>query len=146
MNVLRRNDEAEELLREVIEREPDNGEAYYSLGLLLAQMRRMEEAADNLALASQLLPHRGRVRYNYALALENLGAKPKALVVLLEAYEIDPYDPRIVQLLVVFYATDNDLETALEYARHLLEINPDSPKAQDLADQLERRVEHFRNR
>ncbi|MCH7548161.1 MAG: tetratricopeptide repeat protein, partial [Candidatus Krumholzibacteriota bacterium] len=58
-----RNREAERILREGIELAPDDGEFHYSLGLLLGEESRMEESAETLGRAADLLPYRARVRY-----------------------------------------------------------------------------------
>jgi Tfp pilus assembly protein PilF len=41
-NGMGRNDEARQMFREIIGLEPENGDAHYSLGLLLAEMSRLE--------------------------------------------------------------------------------------------------------
>jgi len=46
-----RNDEAREMFREIIDLAPENGDAYYSLGLLLAEMKELEEARNALMRA-----------------------------------------------------------------------------------------------
>ncbi len=44
-----RNSEAEQQFREIIDIDPGNGDAYYSLGLLLSEINRLDEAVDALA-------------------------------------------------------------------------------------------------
>jgi tetratricopeptide (TPR) repeat protein len=53
-----RNEEAEKVLREGLRRTADEGELHYSLGLLLAEMERIDEAAVSLRRAAELLPGR----------------------------------------------------------------------------------------
>ena len=61
LNALGRNDEALAELDLGLELTPRNGEAHYSRGLLLAEMRRMPEAVEALAEAARLVPSRPRV-------------------------------------------------------------------------------------
>ena len=57
---------------------PDQGEAWYSLGLLLAEMARYGDAAGSLSRAAALMPGRPRIHYNRALVLQQLGRNPEA--------------------------------------------------------------------
>src|SRR5262249_60782195 len=66
-NAAGRNREAERVLREGIARTPGEGELYYSLGLLLAEDKRLAEAAAAPATAPKLIPGRARVRYHPGL-------------------------------------------------------------------------------
>ena len=58
------NNAAEKLLREVTTDHPDFHEIKYSLGLLLAEQNKNEEAAIFLGDAAAGLPQRSRIHYN----------------------------------------------------------------------------------
>jgi Flp pilus assembly protein TadD len=63
LNAEGRNDEAEALLRSILESDPDQYEAAYSLGLLLAEINRYSEAESYLARAAAGMPdHEGAKR------------------------------------------------------------------------------------
>jgi tetratricopeptide (TPR) repeat protein len=96
---LRREDEAEELLREAVGRHPGEGELAYSLGLLLAQMERFEDAADALRRAAEQLPGRPRVHYNAGLVAWKLGRLAEAATALSRAVELAPADPELTAAL-----------------------------------------------
>ena len=51
-----KNAEAEQVLREALKNSPEQGEVYYSLGLLLAEEQRLEEAEVYLRQAAQAPP------------------------------------------------------------------------------------------
>jgi len=121
---MRRNADAERVLREALERFPEEGELHYSLGLLLAEEQHLGEAVDALARAADLLPHRARVRYNLALALQHLGRDPEAEAALLRAHAADPRDPAIVHAAAVFYVQRDDWERARTYAQQLVALAP----------------------
>jgi len=124
LNKLRRNEEALALLREAREREPEDGEIHYSLGLLLAEEGQLEAAEVELARASELLGGRARIRYNHGLALQQLGRSEEALVELQAALEATPEDRDILRALVTLHAQANEWERALPHARALAQHHP----------------------
>ena len=93
LNQQGRNQEAETVLREGLERVPDEGELHYSLGLILAEEGRLEESVASLGRAAALISNRARVRYNYGLALQQAGRLAEAETALLEARAVDASDP-----------------------------------------------------
>jgi len=139
VNLLNRtgdNAGAEQLLREGIERVPQEGELHYSLGLLLAEEDRMEEAAESLLTAARLLPDRSRVQYNAGLALERIGREAEAETLLTDAALLAPDDPSPRHALVVFCLRRGDDARALEHARVLTGLIPDSPQAPILLERI----------
>jgi tetratricopeptide (TPR) repeat protein len=139
-NQMGRNPDAESVLREGIRRAPeegsDKGELHYSLGLLLAEEQRLEEADRHLALAAELLPGRARVRYNRALLLQRLGRDAQAEEVLLEARELARSDPNILYALAVFYAQREDWSRALPHAEELTKLAPEAPGPRQLLERI----------
>jgi predicted CXXCH cytochrome family protein len=136
-----RNKEAEHQLREIIKLDPENGDAYYSLGLLLSELSRLDEAVDTLGRAVGLIPDRARMRYNYSLALRHLGRNQDAISEMLNAYQIDPFDPGIVQSLAIFYIQEKQWEMALPYAEKLIELVPDAEGPKQMLKQIQLAVE-----
>jgi tetratricopeptide (TPR) repeat protein len=136
-NGLGRNDEAEQQLRHIILQEPDSGEAYYSLGLLFAETERLEDSVEMLGQAVKLLPHRARVQYNYALALQHLDRRAEAERALLAAYRIQAGNPDILHALAIFYVQQADWPQAMRYAKELISVAPDAPGPQQLLKHIE---------
>jgi Flp pilus assembly protein TadD len=136
-----RNDAAERVLREGIDRAPEEGELHYSLGLLLAEEKRLSEAESALHRAAALLPCRARVHYNHGLALQQLGRRTEAREALRKARRIDPRDPGIAHALAVFYAQQGQWELALPHARDLVALAPGEPEPEDLLRRIERALE-----
>jgi len=138
-NCLARNDEVEKVFLDFIEQSPEEGEAHYSLGLLLAEIGKLEEAHSSLAAAVRLLPNRPRVRYNYALILQHLGLRAEAERVLRAAHELGSADPDIVYALAVFYVQERQWDQALFQANKLRELLPPGapgPPTVDCPDQV----------
>jgi predicted CXXCH cytochrome family protein len=139
---MERNDEAERMFMEAIDHAvpEDQGELYYSLGLLLREEERVEEAATYLGQAADLLSNRPGVRYDYALALQQLGRRTEAEAEMLKAYAADPADSSILRGLAVFYSQQEDWERALLYARKLVELLPDEPGPKQMLQRIEDRL------
>ena len=134
-----RNAEAETILRAGIDRMPDDGELHYSLGLLLAEEGRLDEAAESLGRASALIPDRVRVAYNHGLALETLGRLAEAETAFLEAGRRDARDADVLLALARILLRQGELERAQDYARQLMAVDPASPAAQRMANEIQLR-------
>lgn len=128
--------EAEQVLREGLQRQPGIGELQYSLGLLLAEQQRLPEAAAALEQAAKLLPQRARVHFNLGLARQTLGQPKPAEAALRKARELDPNDPAYAYALAVFYAQHGRRADALREAQALMQLQPGSPQAAQLLQQL----------
>ena len=139
-NSMSRNADALRVLREGIKRTPNEGELYYSLGLLLAEEKRLAEAADALGNAARLMPARARVRYNLALALDRLSRDKEAEAALLQAFQIDSRDPDIVYATAAFYVQRKQWKRALPFAERLAEIAPNDPGPGQLVASIRRQL------
>ncbi len=130
-----KNDEAAKLLREAIELAPQLPDPHYYLGLLLAEdMATLEQAVESLALAVKYSPNHPRIRYNYALALQQLGKLSEAAVQYKQSLEQDPHDPDFYQALIALHAQQGRLNEAIEYARRRLQY---FPRSQEYGGQLD---------
>jgi predicted CXXCH cytochrome family protein len=136
LNASLRNAEAEHVLAEATALDPENGEAWYSLGLLLAEDGRLREAADALGEAARRIP-RARVFYNLGVALQRLGSLAQAEDALLAGHRLAEDDAAILHALAVLYAQRGEPRRALPYARRMLEVTPDSREARLLVEGLE---------
>lgn len=135
-NQLGRNEDAERVYREAIKQAPDEGELHYSLGLLLAEENRLADAVAELGRAAGLL-NRGRVYYNYALALQHSGKATESEAALLRAYSLSSNDPDILNALAIFYAQQRKWDQALSYAQRLMRLQPGNDAAVQLVRQIE---------
>jgi len=118
LNAQGRNAEAEKQLRAILKRAPRNGEAHYSMGLLLVEMRRPGEAVTHLAEAAARLK-RARASYNYGLLLLQLRRARDAEAAFLNALRIAARDPDTLKVLVGFYTQREEWKKALPYAERL---------------------------
>jgi tetratricopeptide (TPR) repeat protein len=137
-NAAGRNDEAETLLREVLDAYPEEAQAAYSLGLLLAEMGRMDEAVEFLRRTTVIEPGRARAHYNLGLALQAVGRTDEAGQALRTAAEIEPGNLDYLFGLADFHARAGDLGAAIAVAEQMIAAHPENPLGRDLRAQLER--------
>ncbi len=145
-DAMRRVADAERVLRAGLGRAPGNGELHYSLGLLLAEDKRIAEAAEELGDAVRLMPRRARVLYNYGLTLQQMGRRHAAEAALLRAYELDTGDSQIVYALAIFYLQQQADARAMVYAKHLSELTSTDAGARQLLERLQHTVARGRPR
>ncbi|MEZ4763618.1 MAG: tetratricopeptide repeat protein [Calditrichia bacterium] len=112
---------------------------HYSLGLLLAEEKRLDEAAAELRRATELLPESSRVYYNYALALQHLGQLDLAEIALLKAHQLNQKDLRIIYAIAILYIQQNQLDNAEIFAQQLAGLLPSEPGAQQLLQEIRNR-------
>jgi Flp pilus assembly protein TadD len=137
-NAASRNADAERVLKEGLQRVPGIGELQYSLGLLLAEEKRLPEAAAALGKAAQLMPERARVHYNLGLAQQQLGRREAAQAALLTAQRLEPRDAATAHALAILYAQHGEQAKALEWAERFLALAPADPDARRLVASLRR--------
>jgi predicted CXXCH cytochrome family protein len=136
-NEMQQNERAIAVLREGAGRAPNEGELYYSLGLVLAEQQQLEASAESLGKAAELLADRPRVQYNYGLALQHLGRRPEAAEVFKRALTLSPTEPPFIEALAIVYIQLGDLETARTYALKLIEAVPNAPGPAQLLQQID---------
>ena len=98
-----------------------------------AAEERFKEAEKSLRRAVDALPERARVRYNHGLLLGQLGRKSEAERVLLEAHDLDPQDPSILQALTALYEERGDARRARIFAERWRTIHPSAPPPPSIA-------------
>ena len=128
--------EAEAILTRIVELDPEGGEGWYSLGLLRAERKDMEGAAEALARATRLMPERGRVRFNYALVLQEIGDAGRSLVELARAHRSAPDDVTILDALIRMHVANERWADAMAYFEKLARLRPDDPGVRELGRRL----------
>jgi tetratricopeptide (TPR) repeat protein len=120
------DDKGERVLRQGLARNPDAPALHHSLGLLLVRERRYAEAVASLARAAELAPAAARYGYVYGVALHSTGHTDRALAVLTRAHDRHPGRERGAR------------DATMAYARKLLEVAPEDPRARQILGDLER--------
>jgi predicted CXXCH cytochrome family protein len=132
-----RDAEGEQVLRDAIAHTPAPGDAEHALGLALVRRRRVDEAMDHLRRATELRPDQTRYAVVYAVALNDTGRAADAMDVLRRAQTRRPADRGLLEALAVQSRADGDRESALRWARVLVDESLGDPAAARLADEIE---------
>jgi Flp pilus assembly protein TadD len=112
----------------------------YSLGLLLAEMKRYDEAAVYLEKASKGMPAQGRIHYNLGLLFQQLRRDLEAEAELVKALEIEPVNTDYLYALADHYLRTDDLAKAKSLAERMIALHPDHRVGHDLLELIRRRI------
>jgi len=104
----------------------------YSLGLLLVEMKKQDQAAGYLKIAAEGLQDRSRIWYNLGLLQASLGQDAEAEAALLRAKILEPDNPDYLFALADFYIKRRRPQRAKIYAELLVEKYPQNPMGYQL--------------
>ena len=130
-----KNQEAEKLLREVVDQEPELYEISYSLGLLLAEMQQYEAAELYLGRAAAGINY-ARAYYNHGQVLLVLNQPERAEQALVTALLLDPMEQDFLVALADYYLRTGQVQKARDLADRLLRQHPGHEGARELKDYL----------
>jgi pentatricopeptide repeat protein len=126
------NDEAKELLERAISADPNNGEAYYKLGLLHEEAKEYENAVSEYQSAMALVSDEETMKsleLRLFVASGNLYLKnkdfKKAEDSFTRANEMSPNDLAIMWGLATANSQQGNLETALAWYQKIIDLKPD---------------------
>jgi tetratricopeptide (TPR) repeat protein len=112
----------------------EDGNTQYSLGLLLAEEKKYEEAVIHLNSATKLLPDNPRVHYNLGLLQDYLGDYAAAEQSLIIANDLEPDNLSFQVALIDFYLKRKQFNKARPLAIDYKNNNPDDPSVNQLID------------
>ena len=133
----RRDGAAERVLRDAIERLPDEATLHHSLGLTLVRRQRLAEALEPLRRAAELAPAVARYAYVLGVGVHSAGDIDGALRVLGEAHLQFPVDRDILVALATFARDAGNTDRAIDYALRLRALAPRDPQVLELVRSLE---------
>jgi Tfp pilus assembly protein PilF len=131
-----KNSDAEKLLREVVDQEPENYEVSYSLGLLLAEIKKYKDAESYLGKAAAGMSY-GRAHYNHGQVLLLLNRPEQAEQALLLALTLEPQERDFFLTLADFYLKSGQAKRAKALADDMIRKFPDYGAARELLNYLE---------
>ena len=132
-----RDDEGEKVLREALAVDPAAGDIHFALGLLLVRRGQSAEALHHLGRAAELNPRNVRFHYVLGVALHSSGETGRALEVLRRAHLEHPGNRELLLGLATISRDSGDLESAMGYARKLVELSPRDQGARQLLQGLQ---------
>lgn len=127
--------DAELTYKRYLERNPKEAWAWYDLGLLLAEMQRLPEAAGVLERAA-VSSGDPRHYYNWGLVLQNLGNNSAAEKAFLNGLKKDSNASFVRYALAVLYYQQGNVTKSKEMVRMLLKQEPQNSQFQQLAQAL----------
>lgn len=139
-NLMGKNAKAMEVLKNAIASNKNQGELYYSLGLLFAEESDYKNSAAMLANAIRLMPANARVYYNASLALQQLGNLNQAEKMLLAANRLSPHNPLFLNALLHLSIQQNKWVDAHDYAIQLAAIEPHTEQIQTVVEMINRHL------
>lgn len=131
-----RDEEAREVLLEVLGFAPESGDTLHALGLLETRSGNPEQALEYLRQAAELETMGSRHRFVYAIALHDTGKPREAIVQLRALLRQLPRDEEVLLALTNYSAELGDREKARAYARALTQIAPRNQGYQQLLQSL----------
>jgi tetratricopeptide (TPR) repeat protein len=131
-----KDDDARDLLLEVLNFAPDNGPTLHSLGLLETRSEQPQKALDYLQRAAELETTGTRYRFVYAIALHDLGHPREAVTQLNALLRLVPRDVDVLLALANYNAELGQRDKARAYAKTLTELAPGNQGYQQLYQQL----------
>lgn len=131
---------AEEALIEIISLEPKNLDAFWLLADVYSEGKRWAEAHSTLEHALKLYRSlkwsypsnpeisRQKIYFELALISKNLGTPLKSFDEVQEALELEPSNPRYLDLAVELALAANKTSGAKDFVARLKKVNPDNAK------------------
>jgi len=99
-------------------------EAHASLGLVNEGLWQWADAEKEYKRAIEINPNYPTVRNWYYLFLNDMGRQDEAAAELKRAQELDPLSNVINANVIIHYLLKNDPNSAIEYSRKMIELNP----------------------
>ena len=126
----------EKILREGLERAPDDATLHHALGLLLVRTGREVEALESLRLAAELDAGNPRFSYVLGVALNSMGRPDDAATTLARAFEQHPGSFDVAWALATISRDRGDIERAKDVLATMRERFPANPDVEALAREL----------
>ena len=131
-----RDEEARGILQDALRVDPGNGNTLHSLGLLETRAGNAEQALDYLGSAAAVETQGIRHRFVFAIALHDMGKPREAIKVLQDLLRDAPRDDQVLLALANYHRELGERSAARDYARQLVEANPNNPGYQQLLQSL----------
>jgi protein O-GlcNAc transferase len=125
-----RLDEAEQLYRQVIEKQPDYSEALYGLGMLAQRQGALQEAQKHLSAASQVQPNSVKIWFSLGNLHSSQGQLPEAEVAYKTAIALRPDSGTIYNNLGYTLQQQGKWEEAIASYQKALECQPNCTEAE----------------
>lgn len=111
--------------KEVIRKDPNDGNAWYNLGVFLAKLGNYEEAIEASREATKINPNDAEAHYNLGVAYDRMGRHKEAIKTYKEAIRISPnLHPAFFNLGNAYFKSGLYKES-IQASQEAIRINPD---------------------
>jgi tetratricopeptide (TPR) repeat protein len=121
-----KNKEALQTLKEAAAIDPKNDRIFYNLGLLMYEMKQINEAIINFEKAVQLGSRNPSVYYNFGLLLQQQNQHKKAEQILVKGFGLNPNDIQLNYALSYLYLQENKRDKARYHGQKLKQMQPNN--------------------
>jgi tetratricopeptide (TPR) repeat protein len=121
--------DADELARQALAAEPDNGEALHTLGLIAHQSGKLGEAIEHLRRAVALRPDVALYHANLGEMCRMAGRLDEAIAAAIRAIELDPNNAGAHSNLGIALFDQGKFAEALAHYQRAIAVQPDFAKA-----------------
>lgn len=130
------DERCESVLRNALNRFPDNAGVLHAYGLLLIRKKRIDEAMEYIKKSAYAESASARFKYVYAIGLHTQGKSTEAVKVLNEAFKDAPFDTDIITGLATILHETGDKKEAVKYADMLVSYHPNNSEYKQLRELL----------
>ena len=123
-----KNDEAIPILKDYVEKNPNNAPVQFTLGKAYILTKQYEEAIPPLTKALELNASQGGAHFYRGIAHNQMGRDDEAIREFLAEIPINPDQDATYSNLASIYEKQGKLDEALEYYKKAAEINPQRPE------------------
>ncbi len=127
-----REGEAEKVLLDAINVNPESSDIYYQLALVKVRQRDRVKAVDYFDLAIKYNDQNPRAFYTRGVLHQENGEKEKAKQDYAMAYKLQPQSPDYLYTLTVILIELKEYDSALFHAQKLGQLLPNNPQVQQL--------------
>jgi protein O-GlcNAc transferase len=120
--------QADVLLRQVLDLDPNHGGALHLLGIAAYQARKLEVAADFFRRAVDSAPTQAVFQSSLGTVYQELGRLTEAAACHQEAQRLDPQNPLVLNNLGITRAMEGKHGEAAAVFRQALAVTPDDPE------------------
>jgi tetratricopeptide (TPR) repeat protein len=116
--------QAKAVLEELLQVEPNHGDALYNLGMIYSELRDPKKAVKSLQRCIELGQDTANVYVGLGYAYSKLGNQNKAKELFLTAIELEPENSYALRNLGALYGKETNYESAIRYLERSFSLNP----------------------
>ncbi len=130
------NDEREQAYLDILALDPKNIEAYEGLACLYMEYKQFKEASEIYKYIVSLGEEKVEYFLEWARGLCELGEHAEALKVIINAYNLEPKNPKIIDNIIEIAIISGNKLQARRFLKKLTDVNPDNKKIEEYEEKV----------